>query len=77
MENQEVKYVPFTNTDELQFHLDASKALIDRIKPLVELYDQTEGEMRAELEESVINSIHVLIDGFSTFAQSIEQGYVK
>ena len=77
MENQEVKYVPFTNTDELRFHLDASQALIDRIKSLVELFDRTEGEMREELEGTVTNSIHVLIDGFSTFAQSIEQGYVK
>ncbi len=77
MQNHEVKYVPFTNTDELRFHLDASQALIDRIKSLVELFDQTEGEMREELEGTVINSIHVLIDGFSTFAQSIEQGYVK
>jgi hypothetical protein len=77
MENQEVKYVPFTNTDELQFHLDASKALIDRIKSMVELFDRTEGEMREELEATVTNSIHVLVDCFSTFAQSIEQGYVK
>jgi hypothetical protein len=77
MENQEVKYVPFTNTDELRFHLDASKALIDRIKSLVKLFDQTEGEMRKELEETVITSLHVLMDGFSTVILSIEQGYVK
>ena len=77
MENQEVKYVPFTNTDELQFHLDASKALIDRIKSLVELFDQTEGEMREELERTVTNSIHVLMDGLASVILSIEQGYVK
>ena len=77
MENQEVKYVPFTNKDELRFHLDASKALIDRIKSLVDLFNQTEGEMREELEQSVITSLHVLMDGFATVILSIEQGYVK
>jgi hypothetical protein len=77
MENQEVKYVPFTNTDELRFHLDTSQALIDRIKSLVELFDQTEGEMQEELEQSVITSLHVLMDGFATVILSIEQGYVK
>jgi hypothetical protein len=71
MENQEIKYVPFTNTDELRFHLDASQALKDRIKSLVELFDRTEGEMRAELEESVTNSLHVLIDGFASVILSI------
>jgi hypothetical protein len=44
---------------------------------MVELFDQTEGEMREELEETVTKSLHVLMDGFSTFIQSIEQGYVK
>ena len=77
MENQEVKYVPFTNTDELRFHLDAPKALIDRIKSLVDLFIQTEGEMQEELEQSVITSLHVLMDGFATVILSIEQGYVK
>lgn len=77
MENQEVKYIPFTNTDELRFHLDTTQLLIERIKSMVNLFDQTEGEMREEIEQTVVNSIHVLIDSFSTFAQSIEQGYVK
>ena len=77
MENQEVKYVPFTNTDELRFHLDASKALIDRIKSLVDLFNQTEGEMQEELKHSVITSLHLLMDGFATVILSIEQGYVK
>ena len=44
---------------------------------MVELFDQTEGEMREELEGTVTNSIHVLIDGFASVILSIEQGYVK
>jgi hypothetical protein len=77
MNNSDVKYVPFTNIDELKFHFDTSKILIDRVNSMVEMFVQTEGEMREDLEQNVINSLHVLMDSFATVVLSIEQGYVS
>jgi len=77
MSDQEVKYVPFTNTDELKFHLEASLMLLDTIKTNIELMESDESSNRHELEQSVITNLHVLMDGFATVILSIEQGYVK
>lgn len=77
MNNQEVKYVPFTNTDELMFHLGASEMLLNTIKTNIELMESDESSNRHELEQSVITSLHVLIDGFASVILSIEQGYIK
>jgi hypothetical protein len=77
MSNQEVKYVPFTNTDELMFHLEVSQMLLATIKTNIELMESDESSNRHELEQSVITSLHVLMDGFATVILSIEQGYVK
>ena len=76
MENQEVKYVPFTNTDELKFHMDASQMLMETVKNNIDLMASAKYENRTELEESVIDSLHVLMDGFATVILSIQQGYV-
>lgn len=77
MSNIDVKYVPFTNTDELKFHFDTSQILVEKIKCMVEMFDLTEGEMREDLEQNVVKSLSVLIDGFATALLSIVQGYVK
>lgn len=77
MDKEEVKYVPFNNVNELEFHLDASIMLIERLKETVNLMSKCDGINREELEESVTNSMHVLIDGFATSILSIQQGYAK
>ncbi len=77
MSDEEVKYVPFTNTDELKFHLEASQMLLGTIKTNIELMESDESSNRHELEQSVITNLHVLMDGFATVILSIEQGYVK
>ena len=77
MGDDQVKYVPFTNVNELEFHFDASIMLIERLKETVNLMSQCDGSARDELEESVINSINVLIDGLANAILSIQQGYVK
>lgn len=77
MSDQEVQYVPFTNTDELRFHIEASQMLFQTIKTNIELMESAESSNRHELEQSIITSLHVLIDGFATVILSIEQGYVK
>lgn len=76
MSNDEIKYIPFTNTDELRFHIDASQMLLETIKNNIELMTTANPEHRVELEESVIDSLHVLMDGFATVILSIQQGYV-
>ncbi len=77
MSDEEVKYVPFTNTDELRFHLEVSQMFLDTIKTNIELIESDESSNRHELEQSVITNLHVLMDGFATVILSIEQGYVK
>jgi len=73
----ETKYVPFTNSDELELHFDASIMLIEGLKETVGLMVKCEGGNRTELEESAIKSLHVLIEGFSAAVHSIQQGYIK
>jgi hypothetical protein len=77
MVNNETQYVPFTSSDELEFHFDASIILIERLKETIGLMVQCEGDSRTELEESATKSMHVLIDGFASAILSIQQGYVK
>lgn len=77
MDKEEVKYVPFNNVNELEFHFDASIMLIERLKETVNLMSQCDGSARDELETSAIKSMHVLIDGFANAILSIQQGYVK
>jgi hypothetical protein len=77
MSNDEKKYIPFTNTDELRFHMDASQMLMETIKNDIDLMAFANEDHRAELEESVTDGLHVLMDGFATVIQSIQQGYVK
>jgi hypothetical protein len=77
MEEPEIKYAPFTNSQELSFHFDASIMLIERLKETVELMEKSEVKNREDLEESLTNSMHVLIDGFASAILSIQQGYVK
>ena len=71
MNNQEVKYIPFTNTDELRVHLDISQLLIDKLKENIELMPRANDSNREQLEESIVNSFNVLIDGFVNAVLSI------
>lgn len=77
MDNQEVKYIPFTNTDELRVHLDISQLLIDKLKENIELLPSANDTNREQLEESIVNSFNVLIDGFVNAVLSIQQGYIE
>lgn len=77
MNNQEVKYIPFTNTDELRVHLDISQLLIDKLKENIELLPSANDSNREQLEESIVNSFNVLIDGFVNAVLSIQQGYIE
>ncbi len=77
MNNQEVKYIPFTNTDELRVHLDISQLLIDKLKENIELMPRANDSNREQLEESIVNSFNVLIDGFVNAVLSIQQGYIE
>jgi len=77
MSNDPIQYIPFTNTDELRLHLDISKMLIDRLKENIELIPKAGESDREQLEESVVNSLNVLIDGFANAVLSIQQGYIE
>lgn len=77
MSNDELKYIPFTNTDELRLHLDISQLLIDKLKENIELMPSANDTNREQLEESIINSFNVLIDGFVNAVLSIQQGYIE
>jgi hypothetical protein len=76
MIDQTKQIVPFTSSDELEFHFDASIILIERLKETVGLMAQSEGENRRELEVSVTKSMSVLIEGFTAAIHSIQQGYI-
>ena len=77
MDKEEVKYVPFNNVNELEFHFDASIMLIERLKETVYLINQCNGRNREELETSAIKSMHVLIDGFVNAILSIQKGHME
>lgn len=77
MDNQEVKYIPFTNTDELRVHLEISQLLIDKLKENIKLLPSANDSNREQLEESIVNSFNVLIDGFVNAVLSIQQGYIE
>lgn len=77
MSNDEIKYIPFTNTDELRLHLDISQLLIDKLKENIELMPSANDSNREQLEESIVNSFNVLIDGFVNAVLSIQQGYIE
>ena len=77
MSNDEIKYIPFTNTDELRLHLDISQLLIDKLKENIELMPSANDGNKEQLEESIVNSFNVLIDGFVNAVLSIQQGYIE
>ena len=47
------KHIPFNTVLELQFHIDASKALMDRLKSTIELWQDSEGDKKEKLEEHI------------------------
>lgn len=77
MSIDEIKYIPFTNTDELRLHLDISQLLIDKLKENIELMPSANDTNREQIEESIVNSFNVLIDGFVNAVLSIQQGYIE
>lgn len=77
MNNYPIQYIPFTNTDELRLHLDISQMLIDKLKENIELIPKAGESDREQLEESVVNSLNILIDGFANAVLSIQQGYIE
>ncbi len=50
--------------------------LIDKLKENIELLPKASDSDREQLEESVVNSLNVLIDGFANAVLSIQQGYI-
>jgi hypothetical protein len=50
--------------------------LIDKLKENIALISKVNESDREQLEESVVNSLNVLIDGFANAVLSIQQGYI-
>ena len=63
MSNQEVKYMPFTNTDELMFHLEVSQMLLDTIKTNIELIEDEclQKSKHNKAENMFVNYVHVTL----------------
>jgi hypothetical protein len=76
MSNQP-KHIPFYNTQEMIFHIDASTLLLERLKSTMELLDQSKGDERDELENHITKSLLILNEGFVNMILSIEQGYIQ
>jgi hypothetical protein len=74
---EQPKHIPFNSLQELQFHIDASKALMDRLKLTIELWHESEGDKKEKLEEHITKSLEVLNDGYINMILSIQQGYIK
>ena len=77
MENNKIINAPFKDKDEIILHLYTSQLLIESVASNIKLIESANEESRAELEDSVIDSLHVLIYDFSTVILSIQQGYLK
>jgi hypothetical protein len=51
--------------------------LIDKLKENIELLPSANDSSREQLEESIVNSFNVLINGFVNAVLSIQQGYIE
>ncbi len=67
------KHIPFDSVQELIFHIDVSKTLLDRLKSTIELWEESEGDKKEQLEEHLTKSLQVLNDGFVNMILSIQQ----
>ncbi len=74
---EQTKHIPFNSVQELQFHIDASKILMDRLKSTIELWYESEGDKKEKLEDHITKSLEVLKDGYINMILSIQQGYIK
>lgn len=70
-----IQNIPFTNSYVLRLNLDISQLLIDKLKENVLL--RAIDSDREQLEESVVNSLNVLIDDFANALLSIQYGYIQ
>ena len=69
------KHIPFDSVQELIFHIDVSKTLLDRLKSTIELWEESEGDKKKQLEDHLTKSLQVLNDGFVNMIISIQKGY--
>ncbi len=69
------KHISFDSVQELFFHIDVSKTLLDRLKSTIELWEESEGDKKEQLEEHLTKSLQVLNDGFVNMIISIQKGY--
>jgi hypothetical protein len=72
-----VKHIPFHSIEEINFHVDMSQILEQRIKERINQLPETAPETRDDLLNYISDSLNVLIDGYVNMLLSLEQGYVK
>ncbi len=77
MSEEHIQYLPFTSTDELILHLNISQMLIEKLKEKIELMPKTSEIEREFLEDSLVDGLNVLIDGYVNAVLSIQQGYIE
>lgn len=77
LEEQTGQYEPLTSYGEMDFHIDGSISLLLKLKDDIKTINQTELNVRWELEQVLVQNLYELYQRLSTMAQSIEQGYVE
>jgi len=71
-----IKHIPFNSIEEINFHIDMSQILEQRIKERINQLPEATQETREDLLNYVSDSLNVLIDGYVNMLLSLEQGYV-
>ncbi len=72
-----VKHTPFHSIEEINFHIDMSQILEQRIKERINQLPETVPENRDDLLNHISDNLNVLIDGYVNLLLSLEQDYVK
>ena len=62
--------------EEINFHIDMSQILEQRIKERINQLPESKPETREDQLNYVSDSLNVLIDGYVNMLLSLEQGYV-
>ena len=76
MSNKQPKHIPFNNAEEMIFHIDISNILTEKIKVRIKQLGSAD-ESKERIENYIIYSLKVLVDGYINMILSIEQGYIE
>jgi hypothetical protein len=70
------KHIPFNSIQEINFHIDMSQILEQKIKEAINQLPAATNANKEQLENYITASLNVLIDGYVNMLLSLEQGYV-